>query len=80
MAKTKILLMADGGLTPDIYKQMYDLEALGAEITLMVDEDIATMEKTMDRMHACEYEALPPPRPISPCWMWSRIRISSSSI
>lgn len=58
MAKTKILLMADGGLTPDIYKQMYDLEALGAEITLMVDEDIATMEKTMDRMHACEYEGI----------------------
>ena len=24
----------------------------------MVDEDIATMEKTMDRMHACEYEGI----------------------
>lgn len=39
MAKTKILCMADGGLTPDIFQRMKDLEkSFDCEVTIMVDE------------------------------------------
>ena len=55
MAKTKILCMADGGLTPDILQRMKDLEkSFDCEVTIMVDESISTYTKTMDRMHECE--------------------------
>ena len=59
MAKTKILCMADGGLTPDIFQRMKDLEkSFDCEVTIMVDESISTYTKTMDRMHECEYEGI----------------------
>ncbi len=58
MPKTKILCMADGGITENIFESMRELEKYDAEVTIVVDESLRDNTVTMDRMHACEYEGI----------------------
>jgi D-3-phosphoglycerate dehydrogenase len=50
MKKTKILLVADGGITPDLMKKMYELEEYNAEVTMIEDKDMYAMGPITDRM------------------------------
>ncbi|WP_326512437.1 2-hydroxyacid dehydrogenase [Clostridium intestinale] len=50
MKKTKILLVADGGITPDLMKKMYELEKYNAEVTMIEDKDMYAMGPITDRM------------------------------
>lgn len=50
MEKTKILLVADGGITPDLMKKMYELEEYNAEVTMIEDKDMYAMGPITDRM------------------------------
>jgi D-3-phosphoglycerate dehydrogenase len=54
LSKTKILLVADGGVTKEIMQKMYELENYGAEITLVEDTDMYAMGPITDRMGLIE--------------------------
>lgn len=50
MEKKKILVVADGGVTPDLMKKMFELEQYGAEVTMIEDKDMNNMGAITDRM------------------------------
>lgn len=50
MEKKKILAVADGGVTPDLMKKMFELEQYGAEVTMIEDKDMNSMAAITDRM------------------------------
>lgn len=51
---TKILCVADGGVTPAMMQDMKSLEKLGAEVTIIEDTDMASMAEITDRMGLLE--------------------------
>ncbi|MFT0846347.1 2-hydroxyacid dehydrogenase [Actinomycetaceae bacterium L2_0104] len=51
---TKILCVADGGITIDMMKDMKELEHLGAEVTIIEDVDMSSMAEITDRMGLLE--------------------------
>ncbi|TCS80538.1 D-3-phosphoglycerate dehydrogenase [Pectinatus cerevisiiphilus] len=55
MAKTKILCVADGGITKDLMEQMHDLEQYGAEVSIIEDKDMYAMGPITDRMLLIEH-------------------------
>ena len=58
MEKTKILLVADGGVTKELMQKMYELEQYGAEITLVEDTDMPSMGYITDRMGLLERQGI----------------------
>lgn len=50
MGKRKILVVSDGGVTPDLMKKMFELEQYGAEVTMIEDKDMNNMGAITDRM------------------------------
>lgn len=58
MKKTKILLVADGGVSKSLMQKMYELEPYGAEITLVEDQDMSSMGRITDRMGLLEREGI----------------------
>ncbi|MFZ5974913.1 MAG: 2-hydroxyacid dehydrogenase [Bacillota bacterium] len=58
MEKTKILLVSDGGITPDLMQKLFELEQYGAEVTMIPDTDMHSMSLITDRMHLLEYEGI----------------------
>lgn len=50
MKKTKVLLVADGGVTPELMKKMFELEKYGADVTMVEDKDMYAMGPITDRM------------------------------
>ncbi len=55
---TKILCVADGTITPAMMGDMKALEALGAEVTIVEDTDMATIANVTDRMGLIEREGI----------------------
>lgn len=58
MKKTKILLVADGGVTKELMQKMYELEPYGAEITLVEDTSMPSMGYITDRMGLLERDGI----------------------
>lgn len=58
MKKTKILLVADGGVTPELMQKFYELEKLGAEVTMIEDKDMNSMGPITNRMLLLEQEGI----------------------
>lgn len=51
---TKILCVADGGITPEMMSDMKALESLDAEVQIVVDSDMKTIGDITDRMGLLE--------------------------
>lgn len=51
---TKILCVADGGITPDMMNDMMALEDHGAEVTIVEDTDMSSIGEITDRMGLLE--------------------------
>lgn len=67
MEKKKILVVSDGGITPDLMKKMFELEEYGAEVTMIEDKDMNDMGVITDRMLQIELggiEAAPTYKPL----------------
>jgi D-3-phosphoglycerate dehydrogenase / 2-oxoglutarate reductase len=67
MEKKKILVVSDGGITPDLMKKMFELEEYGAEVTMIEDKDMNNMGVITDRMLQIELggiEAAPTYKPL----------------
>jgi D-3-phosphoglycerate dehydrogenase len=67
MEKKKILVVSDGGVTPDLMKKMFELEEYGAEVTMIEDKDMNNMGAITDRMLQIELggvEAAPTYKPL----------------
>lgn len=58
MEKTKILLVADGGVTPALMQKFYELEKMGAEVTMVEDKDMNAMGPITNRMLLIEQEGI----------------------
>ncbi len=58
MKKTKVLLVSDGGVTKDLMQKMFELEAYGAEITLIEDKEMSAMGPITDRMGLIERDGI----------------------
>lgn len=50
MKKTKILCVADGGVTTELMQKMKELEAFNAEVSIVEDKDMYAMGPITDRM------------------------------
>ncbi|WP_211331474.1 2-hydroxyacid dehydrogenase [Flaviflexus salsibiostraticola] len=51
---TKILCVADGGVTPEMMRDFTELETYGAEVTIVEDTDMSSIGKITDRMGLLE--------------------------
>ena len=58
MGKTKILCVADGGITVKMMEELSALEKFGAEITIVEDKDMYAMGPITDRMTLIEHEGI----------------------
>ena len=58
MEKTKILLVSDGGVTPNLMQKLFGLEQYGAEVTMVKDTDVHSIDLITDRMHLLECEGI----------------------
>ncbi len=58
MDKTKILCVADGGITVEMMEELRVLEPLGAEITIVEDKDMYSMGPITDRMTLIEHQGI----------------------
>ena len=58
MEKTKILCVADGGITVEMMEELHALEAFGAEITIVEDKDMYAMGPITDRMTLIEHKGI----------------------
>lgn len=58
MDKTKILCVADGGITVEMMEELRALEPLGAEITIVKDKDMYAMGPITDRMTLIEHQGI----------------------
>lgn len=58
MGKTKILCVADGGITMQMMEKLRALEEFGAEITIVEDQDMYAMGPITDRMTLIEHEGI----------------------
>ena len=58
MDKTKILCVADGGITVEMMEELRVLEPLGAEITIVEDKDMYAMGPITDRMTLIEHQGI----------------------
>ena len=58
MDKTKILCVADGGITVEMMEELRALEPLGAEITIVEDKDMYAMGPITDRMTLIEHQGI----------------------
>ena len=58
MEKTKILCVADGGITVKMMEELRALEPFGAEITIVEDKDMYAMGPITDRMTLIEHEGI----------------------
>ncbi|EGK60882.1 D-3-phosphoglycerate dehydrogenase [Centipeda periodontii DSM 2778] len=58
MEKTKILCVADGGITVQMMEELRALEKFGAEITIVEDKDMYAMGPITDRMTLIEHKGI----------------------
>lgn len=58
MGKTKIICVADGGITVKMMEELSALEKFGAEITIVEDKDMYAMGPITDRMTLIEHEGI----------------------
>lgn len=58
MGKTKILCVADGGITVKMMEELSALEKFDAEITIVEDKDMYAMGPITDRMTLIEHEGI----------------------
>ncbi|AME04217.1 2-hydroxyacid dehydrogenase [Selenomonas sp. oral taxon 136] len=58
MKKTKILCVADGGITVEMMEELRALEAYGAELTIVEDRDMYAMGPITDRMTLIEHKGI----------------------
>lgn len=58
MEKTKILCVADGGITVQMMEELRALEKFGAEITIVEDKDMYAMGPITDRMTLIEHRGI----------------------
>lgn len=58
MTKTKILCVADGGITRDLMQQMHELEQYNADVTIIEDKEMYAMGPITDRMLLIEHNGV----------------------
>lgn len=58
MTKTKILCVADGGITKDLMEKMYELEKYDAEVSIVEDKEMYAMGPITDRMLLIEHNGV----------------------
>jgi D-3-phosphoglycerate dehydrogenase len=58
MDKVKVLLVSDGGITEDLMQKLFELEEYGAEVTMIADTDMHSMDLITDRMFVLEYQGI----------------------
>ena len=58
MDKTKILCVADGGITTEMMEDFRRLERYGAEVTIVEDTDMYAMGPITDRMTLIEQQGI----------------------
>ncbi len=58
MEKTKILCVADGGITVQMMEELRALEKFGAEVTIVEDKDMYAMGPITDRMTLIEHNGI----------------------
>ncbi|WP_196594502.1 2-hydroxyacid dehydrogenase [Pectinatus sottacetonis] len=58
MSKTKILCVADGGITRELMEKMRELEKYNAEVTIIEDKEMYAMGPITDRMLLIEHNGI----------------------